>query len=108
MPVLCQNWALMKIRSGESVVLVLRDPRERLLGILGEIDMAGVHLRAIDLSYFDDWVRSIIAGEQYLPMNDYFIPMWRVERLMRDEGTQDAQSMAEQFQQKTGRKLGEF
>ena len=98
----------MKIRTGESVVLVLHSPREKLLGILDEINSAGVSLRAVDLSYFDDWTRSIAAGEQYLPMNDYFIPMWRVERVMRDEGTPDTASMADDFEQRTGRKLGEF
>src|SRR5688572_10929585 len=98
----------MKIHPGESVIVVLHTPREKLFGILDEINSAGVSLRAIDLSYFDDWVRSITGDEQYLPMSDYFIPMWRVERLMRDEGTSDAPSMTEQFEQRTGRKLGEF
>ena len=98
----------MKIESGTSVVVVLHTPREKLLGILDEINAAGVSLRAIDLGYFDDWVNSIVADEPYLPMNDYFVPMWRVERLVRDEGSSDSPSMAEQFEKRTGRMLGEF
>ena len=39
----------MKIENGECVVLVLHTPREKLLGILDEINTAGVHVRAIDL-----------------------------------------------------------
>jgi hypothetical protein len=95
----------MKITNGESVILVLHTPREKLLGILDEINQSGVFVRAIDLGYFDDWVTSIVNGEQYLPMSDYFIPMWRVERMSRDEGSP---SMTDLFEQRTGRNLGEF
>jgi hypothetical protein len=98
----------MKIESGESVILVLHTPREKLIGILEEVNSAGIYVRAIDLGYFDDWCRSISEGEQYLPMSDYFLPMWRLERMMRDEGSEDAPSMAEQFEQRTGRPLSEF
>ena len=45
----------MKIQNGEPVIAVLHSPREKLLGIVDEISAAGVSLRAIDLSYFDDW-----------------------------------------------------
>ena len=98
----------MKMKPGESVIAVLHTPREKLLGVLDEINAAGVSLRAVDLSYFDDWCRSIVDDEPYLPMTDYFVPMWRVERVMRDEGAGDSPSMAEQFEQRTGRALAEF
>ena len=98
----------MKIEPGESVIVVLHTPREKLFGILDEINSAGLHVRAIDLSYFDDWCRSIADGEPYLPMTDYFLPMWRLERMMRDERSEEAASMTEQFEQRTGRTLGEF
>lgn len=95
----------MNIANGESVVLVLHTPREKLLGILDEIGQSGVFVRAIDLEYFDDWCRAIANSEPYLPMSDYFIPMWRVERLTRDDGDP---SLSELFEQRTGRALGEF
>jgi hypothetical protein len=98
----------MKFESGDSVVIILRDPREKLLGILDEIDTAGVTMRGIDLSYFEDWVRSIVDDEPYLPMNDYFFPMWRVERMTRDEPNGEIPSMTEQFEARTGRPLREF
>ena len=98
----------MKFDSGDSVIIILRDPREKLLGILDEITTAGVTLRGIDLSYFEDWVRSIVADEPHLPMNDYFFPMWRVERITRDEPTGEIPSMAEQFEERTGKNLVEF
>jgi len=98
----------MKFNPGDSVLIILRDPREKLLGILDEISTAGISMRGIDLSYFEDWVRSIIDDEPYLPMNDYFLPMWRVERVTRDERNGEIPSMAEQFQERTGTDLTEF
>jgi hypothetical protein len=98
----------MKFNSGDSVIIILRDPREKLLGILDEIDTAGVTMRGIDLSYFEDWIRSIVDDEPYLPMNDYFFPMWRVERMTRDEANGEIPSMIDQFESRTGRPLSEF
>lgn len=92
----------MKIETGESVVLVLHTPREKLLGVLEEINAAGIFVRAIDLGYFDDWCSSIVNGEPHLQMSDYFFPMWRLERLMRDESSAGSLSMSEQFEQRTG------
>ena len=95
----------MKIEPGEAVILVLHTPREKLFGILDEVSSAGVYIRAVELGYFDDWCHSIAEGETYLPMSDYFVPMWRLERMTRDDGSP---SMAEQFEQRTGRLLSEF
>jgi hypothetical protein len=95
----------MKIEPGDVVIAVLHTPREKLVGILEEINAAGAYIRAVELNYFDDWSSAIAAGDDHLPMSDYFLPMWRLERLTRDEGSP---SMAEQFEQRTGRKLSEL
>lgn len=98
----------MKIEIGDSVVMVMHSPREKLLGLLQDMNQSGVFVRGIDLTYFDDWCRSIANGEQYLPMSDYFFPMWRIERIIRDEASDDTPSMAELFEQRTGKSLVEF
>jgi hypothetical protein len=95
----------MKIHPGETIIAVLHSPREKLIGILEEINPSGVYVRAIDLGYFDDLCKAIVDGEQYLPMSDYFLPMWRLERIMRDEGSP---SMSDQFEQRTGRTLADI
>jgi hypothetical protein len=92
----------MKIESGEIVVIVLHSPREKIFGVLQEISAAGVFLRGIDLNAFDDWTRAVANNEPFFGMNDYFFPMWRVERITRDESSGEIPSMAEQFEQKTG------
>ncbi len=95
----------MKIEPGDTVFAVLHSPREKLLGILGEISSAGITLRSIDLGYFDDWCKSIASGEEHLQMSDNFFPMWRVERLTRDETAVNFPSMAEQFETRTGKQI---
>lgn len=97
----------MNITSGDSVIVVLHSPREKLLGTLGEISTAGITIRSIELGYFDDWCSSIAAGEAHLPMTDNFFPMWRVERISRDETVDGVPSMADQFKARTGQKLAE-
>lgn len=96
----------MKFDQGDVVIAVLHSPREKLLGVIDSIDTAGVTMRSIDLGYFDDWCRSIASGEAHLEMTDNFYPMWRVERISRDESTDDLPSMADQFEARTGRRLG--
>jgi hypothetical protein len=93
----------MKIVPGDPVIVVLHSPREKLLGLVADLNPSGVTVRSIDLSYFDDWCRSISAGEAHLRMSDNFYPMWRVERITRDEANGEMPSMADQFEARTGR-----
>lgn len=78
---------MAKIEAGEAVVLILQNPREKIFGIVHEIGAAGVFARGVDLNYFDEWTRAIKNNEPYLAAQDYFFPMWRVERLSRDESS---------------------
>ena len=73
------------IEPGRAVLLVLHSPREKCWGVLEEISAAGVFLRGMDLSSFDDWTRAVAHDEPFVGLNDLFFPMWRVERLTRDE-----------------------
>ncbi len=95
----------MKIEPGDIVIAVLHTPREKLLGIVNEINPSGISIRSIDLGYFDDWCRAISAGELHLQMSDNFFPMWRIERVTRDESTNEVPAMWEQFETRTGRRL---
>lgn len=96
------------IEKGTAVMIVLHSPREKCWGILDEINAAGVFLRGLDLNAFDDWTRAIIRDEPFVGLTDLFFPMWRVERLTRDEAAGGIPSLAEQFEKRTGRALQEF
>ena len=93
------------INSGTSIVLVLHSPREKCWGVLDRIDAAGVFLRGLDLNAFDDWVQAIAHDEPFMGLSDMFFPMWRVERISRDESAAGVPSLAEQLEQRTGRCL---
>ncbi|HEX8098541.1 MAG TPA: hypothetical protein VF507_10910 [Pyrinomonadaceae bacterium] len=96
------------IESGSSVVIVLHSPREKCWGVLGEISAAGVFVRGIDLNAFDDWGAAVAHGEPFMGLADLFFPMWRVERINRDEASGGVPSLSEQFERRTGRQVREF
>jgi hypothetical protein len=99
---------MAKIETGETVVMVMHSPREKIFGVLHEINASGAYVRGIDLNAFDDWTRAVANDEPFFGMTDYFFPMWRVERITRDEPSGEIPSMAEQFEQKTGSKIWDF
>jgi hypothetical protein len=98
----------MKIQNGDEAIILLHTPREKILGRVDEIGPSGIFVRGIDLDYFDDWTSAIAAGEPHLPMSDYFFPMWRVERLTRDDGGADSPGLAEHFEARTGFKFSDM
>jgi hypothetical protein len=96
------------IDAGMSVVIVLHSPREKCWGVLDEINAAGVFLRGIDLHAFDDWTSAIAHDEPFIGLTDMFLPMWRVERLTRDETHAGVPSLVEQFEQRTGKRISDL
>lgn len=93
---------MAKIETGESVIIVLHSPREKFWGVLHELGTAGVYARGIDLNAFDEFTRAVRNGEMFYGVAETFFPMWRVERISRDESNGEIQSMSEQFRQRTG------
>src|ERR1043165_5861690 len=73
------------IKSGAMVVVVLHSPREKCWGVLDRVSAAGVFLRGLDLGAFDDWTHAVARDEPFIGLTDLFFPMWRVERIARDE-----------------------
>lgn len=97
-----------KFIDGTAVVVTLQNPREKIWGILDEITLAGVFLRGLDLNSFDDWVSAVAHDEQFIGIGDLFLPMWRVERISKDEPSGGVPSLCEQAERRTGRKLIEL
>ncbi len=97
-----------RIQGGDAIVLVLHSPREKCWGILDEVNAAGVFLRGLDLNAFDDWVQAVAHDEPFIGLSDLFFPMWRIERLSRDEAAGGIPSLYEQVEQRTGRSVQEL
>ena len=96
------------IGPGAVVIVVLHSPREKCWGVLEEINAAGVMMRGLDLNAFDDWVQAVTHDEPFMSVANLVFPMWRVERISRDESAGGVPSLAEQFELRTRRKLVEF
>ena len=99
---------MSKIEAKTSVILVLHSPREKVWGVLEEITNAGVFVRGIDLNAFEDYAGAILRGEDFIGFSDQFFPLWRLERIIRDENSGNIPSLQEQFEQRTGKKISDF
>ena len=96
------------ISPGAAVVVVLHSPREKCWGALDQISEAGVFLRGLDLNAFDDWVSAVVHEEPFVGFGDLFFPMWRVERISKDEGSGGVPSLCEQVERRTGHTIAEL
>jgi len=103
-----QDSASAGIQAGVAVILVLHSPREKCWGILGEITQAGVFLRGLDLNAFDSWVHAVTHDEPFIGLGDLFFPMWRVERISKDEPAGEMPSLSQQVERRTGRPVSEL
>ncbi len=97
-----------RIVQGSAVIIVLHSPREKCWGVLDGISTAGVFLRGLDLNSFDDWQQAVAHNEPFIGFGDLFFPMWRVERISRDETAAGIPSLQEQVERRTGRPLHEL
>lgn len=92
---------------GTPVIVTLHSPREKSWGLLDEITNAGVFLRGLDLNAFDDWVHSLVHKEPFVGVGDLFFPIWRVERVAKDEPSGDVPALYQQLEQRTRKTVTE-
>lgn len=95
------------VEAGEPVLLYLRDPHEKLWGVLRERDAAGITLEGFDLASFDAWMAQVERGEEGIVPSVVFLPMSRVERVLLDRGTPSLPSLSDGFLRRTGRTVQE-
>ena len=97
------------MRPDSIVVISLHSPKEKLWGELVDISNAGVTLRGIDLSSFDDFVSQILHPDgDRMGLPTLFFPMLRIERIALDEARGSIPSLAEVFAKKVGRSLPDY
>jgi methylmalonyl-CoA/ethylmalonyl-CoA epimerase len=93
------------IVAGDPVLVYLREPHEKLWGVLRERDAAGVTLEGFDLASFDAWMTQVERGEEGIVPSVVFVPMARVERVLLDRGTPSLPSLSDGFERRTGRSV---
>lgn len=91
------------------VIISLHSPKEKIWGILLDINTSGVTIRGIDLNSFDHFISQInqIDAER-VGLPTVFFPMMRIERVSLDEPSGLIPSMAEIFERKIGRTLTDY
>jgi hypothetical protein len=95
--------------SGQLVVLVLREPKERIWGRLLGLESSGVAIRGVDLAPWEEVLSLVKRGEaDQVALGTRFIPMHRVENLYLDEASSGVGSLAEEFRERTGLVPEEF
>jgi hypothetical protein len=95
--------------SGQIVVVVLREPRERIWGRLLGLEAAGVALRGIELTPWEEILTLVKHGEaDQVALSTRFYPMHRLESLYLDEPSSGVSSMAQDFERRTGRAPEDF
>ena len=88
--------------SGQLVVVVLREPRERLWGRLLGLEAAGIAIRGVELFPWEEILALVKRGEfDQVALGTRFFPMHRLESLYLDEPSSGVGSLAEEFQQRT-------
>jgi hypothetical protein len=91
------------------VIISLHSPKEKIWGILVDLNTSGVTIRGIDLNSFDHFVSQINQLDaERVGLPTVFFPMMRVERVSLDEPSGSIPSMAEIFERKIGRTLTDY
>ncbi len=91
------------IEPGDAVLVYLRDPHEKIWGVLRARDASGLTVEGLDLASFDSWTTQVERGEEGISPSVLFLPMSRVERVLLDRGTPSLPSLSEGFLTRTGR-----
>jgi len=91
------------------VIISLHSPKEKIWGILLDINTSGATIRGIDLNTFDHFVSQINQLDaERVGLATVFFPMTRIERISLDEPSGSIPSMAEIFERKIGRSLTDY
>lgn len=95
---------------GDLVLVHLVNPTEKFWGVLVDLGVAGVTLRGIGVSSFDDWVAQAARaeGRPTLDLTTMFVPLFRVERMFRDEAVGEVESYGRRFEKRVGQAVEEF
>lgn len=90
---------------GEIVVLYLKEPREKMWGVLLETSSSGVWFRGLELNAFEDFARQEAGKrEPLVGPNTLFFPYLRVEKIIIDENIGKFPSFKQKFEEISGLK----
>ena len=91
------------------VIIYLKEPKERIWGILRSVSPTGLFVQGIDINSFDQWLNDFYGKEELIiNLSKIFFPMHRVEKILADEPAGSIPSLSQRFEAKMGKKLTDF
>ena len=94
---------------GQLVVVILKEPREKMWGRLLGLEASGLALRGLDLRVWEEVLTLVRRGDQdQVALGTRFLPMHRVEAFYLDEPSSGVPSLEADFQQRTGMDAQDF
>lgn len=91
------------------VIAHLVNPTEKFWGVLVDLDQAGMVLRGISVSSFDDWMFQVARqNKQTLGLSTMFVPLFRIERVFMDEQVGEVESYRQRFAQQVGHSVESY
>jgi methylmalonyl-CoA/ethylmalonyl-CoA epimerase len=99
-----------EMEPGAAILLYMREPQEKMWGILRRLDATGVMIEGLDLGSFDDWLAQIdhdsedaISGPSVV-----FVPIGRVERILLDRASGALPSLVQRVERRAGCSVAEL
>ena len=93
-----------ELAPGAAILLYLREPQEKMWGLLRRLDATGVIIEGLDLGSFDDWLAQIdhdgddaISGPSVV-----FVPIGRVEKILLDRASGALPSLVQRAERRAG------
>ncbi len=98
------------VAPGAAILLYLREPQEKMWGLLRRLDATGVAIEGLDLGSFDDWLAQLDqSGDEVLTgPSVVFVPMARVEKILLDRPSGALESLTQRAERRAGCSLAEL
>ncbi len=99
-----------ELAPGAAILLYMREPQEKMWGVLRRLDATGVTIEGLDLGSFDNWLTQIdhdgddaISGPSIV-----FVPIGRVEKILLDTPSGALPSLVQRVERRAGCSLAEL
>ncbi|NIM00029.1 MAG: methylmalonyl-CoA epimerase [Acidobacteria bacterium] len=99
-----------QVAPGSAILLYLREPQEKMWGVLRRLDATGVAIEGLDLGSFDDWLAQLDpSGDDVMTgPSVVFVPMARVEKILLDRPSGALESLTQRAERRAGCSLAEL
>ena len=99
-----------EVAVGSVVLVYLREPQEKIWGVLRRLDATGVTIQGLDLHSFEDWLGGLDRDEddRIGGPSVVFAPMARLEKILLDQPDGAVPSLSQRVERRTGSSVKEL